>query len=186
MPSYLFFFQLLFGEFGIVCRTLWTTFTANFSGKPAVAAGKNNWPGRLLFFSCLLTGSLIWIHYRASFTSELAARKTQMPFDSLETLLNSDYTLTIREKGFSFYTFTQSQPGTIFNQLLKSKVTDYLSPLDGMRYVNESTGKTAYYYSLESLLGYKEFKCQVSIFGIDHLLKMPKIGYIKKYIRNST
>lgn len=87
-----------------------------------------------------------------------------MPFDSLETLLNSDYTLTIREKGFSFYTFTQSQPGTIFNQLLKSKVTDYLSPLDGMRYVNESsTGKTAYYYSLESLLGYKEFKCQVSM-----------------------
>ena len=84
-----------------------------------------------------------------------------MPFDSLETLLNSDYTLAIREKGFSFYTFTQSQPGTIFNQLLNTKVTDYLSPLEGMRHVNENN-KAAYYYSLESLLGYKEFKCQVT------------------------
>ena len=152
--------QLLFGEVGIVCRTFWTTFTANFSGKPAAAPGKNNWPARLLFFSCLLTGSLIWIHYRASFTSELAARKTQMPFDSLETLLNSDYTLAIREKGFSFYTFTQSKPGTIFHQLFNTKVEDYLSPLEGMRYVNENT-KAAYYYTLESLLGYKEFKCKV-------------------------
>ena len=89
-----------------------------------------------------------------------------MPFDSLASLLTSDYTLTIREKGFSFYTFNQSKPGTIFNRLLTEKVTDYLSPLDGMQYVNENT-KVAYYYTLESLLSYKEFKCKVLLLFLE-------------------
>ena len=46
--------QLLFGEVGTLFRILWTTFTANFSGKPAVPPGKNNWPSRILVFFCLL------------------------------------------------------------------------------------------------------------------------------------
>ncbi len=63
---------------------------ANFGRRPSDAYKKSLF-NRILVSTCLLTGVVVWIAYRASMTSELADVKLKFPFDSLETLLSSDF-----------------------------------------------------------------------------------------------
>ena len=70
-------------------KNLWVAFTANFGGKPSCV--QNNVTHRIVLFDCLLVGSIIWMAYRASFTSELSVIKLKLPFNNLESLLKSDY-----------------------------------------------------------------------------------------------
>ena len=70
---------------------LWTTFTANFGGKPSKPPDKSNAPQRILVFTYLLAGSIMWMSYRASMTSELSVQHKTMPFNNIEGLLDSDY-----------------------------------------------------------------------------------------------
>ncbi len=50
--------------------------------------------------------------------------------------------------------------GTIFERLMQEKVEGFLPIEDALRkLVNEN--KFAVYYTLESILGYKEFECKV-------------------------
>ncbi len=48
---------------------------------------------RILVFSVLLTGNLVFMSYRAAITSDLAVWSIKMPFDSLPGLLETDYRL---------------------------------------------------------------------------------------------
>ena len=66
-----------------------STFKANVGGKPNKI--EENTIYQILLFTCLLVGSVIWMAYRASLTSELSVRKMMFPFNNLETLLVSDY-----------------------------------------------------------------------------------------------
>jgi glucan phosphoethanolaminetransferase (alkaline phosphatase superfamily) len=43
----------------------------------------------LVIFTSLLAGTVVWISYRASLTSELAAAKKKLPFNDLESLSNT-------------------------------------------------------------------------------------------------
>ncbi len=69
----------------------WITLTANFGRKPCNSAWMTKTCTRVVMVTCLFGGNIIWIAYRASFTSELSAKKITLPFDSLEGLANSDY-----------------------------------------------------------------------------------------------
>ena len=71
-------------------KNLWVTFKANFGGKPNCSVPANT-THKIVMFECLLVGSLIWMAYRASLTSELSVKKLKLPFNSLESLLTSDY-----------------------------------------------------------------------------------------------
>ena len=51
----------------------------------------DNWPGRISILTYLLAGSVVWISFRASMTSNLSVRIRKKPFNSLETFLQSDY-----------------------------------------------------------------------------------------------
>ena len=74
------------------CTTnLWVAFRANFGGKPPFVLAHRNFTLQIILFTCLLVGSVIWMAYRASLTSELSVRRVSKPFDSLESLLESDY-----------------------------------------------------------------------------------------------
>ena len=64
--------------------------SANAGGKPKDPFPKSGY-NQLIVFICLLSGSVIWMAYRASITSELAAYKESFPFDSLETLLKTNF-----------------------------------------------------------------------------------------------
>ena len=45
----------------------------------------------IVLFDCLLFGSVVWMAYQASLTSELSVIKLKLPFIDLETLYKSDY-----------------------------------------------------------------------------------------------
>ena len=68
---------------------LWIALKANFGGKPGSIINNNAY--QIVIFSCLLVGSIFWMAYRASLTSELAVVNLKLPFDDLESLLVSDY-----------------------------------------------------------------------------------------------
>ena len=73
----------------ICTSNLWVAFKANFGGKPSFV--HKSFTLQIILFTCLLVGSVIWIGYRASLTSKLSVRRVIMPFNSLESLLESDY-----------------------------------------------------------------------------------------------
>ena len=70
-------------------KNFWIALKANAGGKPS-SIPKNNVYQIILFVS-LLAGTIVWIVYRASFTSELSVVKMKLPFNDLETLSQSDY-----------------------------------------------------------------------------------------------
>ena len=73
----------------ISTTNLWVAFKANFGGKPSIV--HKSFTLQIIVFTCLLVGSVIWMAYRASLTSELSVRRVIKPFNSLESLLESDY-----------------------------------------------------------------------------------------------
>ena len=77
-------------QFTNLMITLWITFKANFGGKPSKINAKTN-AYQIGLFICLLAGSIVWIAYRASLTSELSIVRLKPPFNDLESLLKSDY-----------------------------------------------------------------------------------------------
>lgn len=132
---------------------------ANFGGKPSISP--KNWPLRFIIFTCFLSGSIVWIHYRASMTSELAARKTSMPFDSLETLLTSSYELIVKKGGNSESTFRSSPKNSDLYKLNEQKVSEFLPTDEALRKINGTDRPLAFYYALETILDFKEYKCKV-------------------------
>ena len=68
---------------------LWVAVKANFGGKPNLLAKSNT--KQIVVFTWLLVGSIVWMAYRASFTSVLSIIKLQLPFNDLESLSKSDY-----------------------------------------------------------------------------------------------
>ena len=68
---------------------LWVAIKANAGGKPSKL--QKNTIHQIVLFDCLLVGSVIWMAYRASFTSELSVTKLKLPFNDLESLSKTDY-----------------------------------------------------------------------------------------------
>jgi hypothetical protein len=67
------------------------TFSSNFGGTPDTAPGKENWQRRILILTVLLSGSVMFMSYQASITSELSTRLIKLPFDSPSSMLETDY-----------------------------------------------------------------------------------------------
>ena len=70
-------------------RNLWVSFKANAGGKPSSIKKTTSY--KIVLFDCLLVGSVVWMAYRASFTSELSIVKLKLPFNDLESLLRTDF-----------------------------------------------------------------------------------------------
>ena len=68
---------------------LWVAFKANAGGKPSSIKKITSY--KIVLFDCLLVGSVVWMAYRASFTSELSVVKLKLPFNDLESLLKTDF-----------------------------------------------------------------------------------------------
>ncbi len=69
----------------------WATFMANVGRKPTMTLSEQWAASKMVVFVCLLGGTIIWIGYRASMTTELSVSKIVHPFDSLEGLSRTDY-----------------------------------------------------------------------------------------------
>ena len=73
----------------IYWKNLWIAMKANAGGRPWFV--HKNAAFQMVLFVCLLVGAMIWIAYRASFTSELSVIKLNLPFNDLESLSKSDF-----------------------------------------------------------------------------------------------
>ena len=70
----------------------WTLFSFNFGKPPPQNTGLMSYlPLKIFAFCSLLVGSVIFMSYRASLTSELSTVTYRLPFESLEEFLSSDY-----------------------------------------------------------------------------------------------
>ena len=70
-------------------RFLWISIKANAGGKPSSIKKKESY--RIVLFVCLFIGAIVWIAFRASFTSELSVTKMKLPFNDLESLYQSKF-----------------------------------------------------------------------------------------------
>ena len=70
-------------------KNFWIALKANAGGKPSKI--EQNTVYQIVLFHCLLVGSVVWMAYRASFTSELSVTKLILPFHDLESLSKSNY-----------------------------------------------------------------------------------------------
>ncbi len=85
---------------GQLVQWLWFTFSTSFSNAPP-SEDRNRKRSDLVkaeVYIASLCGVFMWASYRAMLTSELAIRIKNMPFDSLETFLESDYQYTTHSK----------------------------------------------------------------------------------------
>ncbi len=75
------------------CGWFWTALSAYFGGNSDdIAIERTNLSNRIVLLTYFLFGFVTWMFYQASLTSILATVKLGLPFDSLETLLESDFT----------------------------------------------------------------------------------------------
>ena len=81
----MFFWKLMSDYFG----NFWLAMKANFGGKPSSTLEGDT--SKITLFVCLLGGSVIWMAYRASFTSELSVTKLNLPFNDPESLIKTNY-----------------------------------------------------------------------------------------------
>ena len=70
-------------------KNLYVALKSNFGGEHSSAIKSVIYD--IVLFDCLLFGSVVWMAYQASLTSELSVIKLKLPFIDLETLYKSDY-----------------------------------------------------------------------------------------------
>jgi hypothetical protein len=76
-----------------------------------------------VIFTSLLAGTVAWIGYQASLTSELSVAKEKLPFNDLESLSNTDYRLTTYQAGSSYHAlFIMASQGSIYQRLLQNNM----------------------------------------------------------------
>ena len=64
---------------------------ANFGGKPSKSRLDHVNSYKMVVFSSLLSGVVIWVYYRGSFTSKLAIKSVKYPFHDLNSFSKSNY-----------------------------------------------------------------------------------------------
>ncbi len=163
--------------------------TANFGGKPKSANLDKVMSTRIIVSTCLLTGTVLWIGYRASVTSELFVKKINYPFDSLESLLESGFTyvsywlntnkiimntpmvisvysrLGTNERGsVTEQLFASSKKGSIYWKLYNRAMhsnKSFTRPNVGLGHVVDTTS-FAYIEDIQLILAQSQYDCKVS------------------------
>ena len=70
---------------------MWTSFIANFGGKPTISPMDSKQSYKTTIFTTLFCGSIVWISYRAFLTSELSISQKVYPFTDMESLSNTNW-----------------------------------------------------------------------------------------------
>ena len=69
----------------------WTSFIVYFGGKPTNTAIDSKRPYKILIFSSLLGGVIIWIYFRSRLTAELSVVLKKYPFNDMESFSETDW-----------------------------------------------------------------------------------------------
>ena len=67
-----------------VLENIWTSLISNCGGKPVPSKIDSKWPYKILIFTTLLAGVIIFIAYRCSITAALAVSMKVYPFKDMD------------------------------------------------------------------------------------------------------
>ena len=67
----------------------WESFVANFGGKSRIMIANQSY--KIIIFTSLLSGTIIWLCYRACLTGELSIVNEIFPFHDLESLSTTNW-----------------------------------------------------------------------------------------------
>ncbi len=68
------------------------SFSTNLGGRAKDPMKKHAQVNKIALFSCLVSGTIIWIAFRSQIIAILSVVKISFPVDSLESLLGSSFT----------------------------------------------------------------------------------------------
>ena len=70
---------------------IWTSFISYFGGKPTNKSFDNQTTYKIVLFTSLFCGSLVWIFYRSYLSSQLSITKKRLPFTDLKSLSKTNW-----------------------------------------------------------------------------------------------
>jgi hypothetical protein len=136
---------------------------ANFGGKPVPTKLDTIQSYRCVIFTSLLAGTVVWISYRASLTSDLSAAKMKLPFNDMESLSNTDYRLTTHPVGSEVYgLFNTASQGSIYQRLLQNNMNSdsFMKKNVGFEQLLVNPKETRF-EALQAILSAEKYKCKV-------------------------
>ena len=74
-----------------ICSAIWTSFIAFFGGKPTSKCIDSKQTYRMVIFTSLLSGTIIWIAYRSYLASELSVTRKVYPFTDMESFSKTSW-----------------------------------------------------------------------------------------------
>ena len=119
---------------------------------------------KIIIFTSLLMGNVVWMSYNGSLLSELINFKVIKPFYDWETFLQSLHKLNTDPKDVSIGSlFALSKPDSIYRAVFDNAMDDlsFDEPYKSMKRTAENP-KHAYYGEVYSVLSYQDMACEVT------------------------
>ena len=142
-----------------------TTLQSHFGSANLESFGGRRVSMKIIIFTSLLMGNIVWLSYNGSLLSELINFKVIKPFYDWETFLQSLHHLNTDPKDVSIGSlFALSKPDTIYRAVLDNAMDDmsFNEPYKSMKRTAENP-KHAYYGEVYSVLSYQDMACEVII-----------------------
>lgn len=112
-------YQSEFLEFvKLVALSFWSTLSVTFGRRILTTDAKDTNAFRILCFSIAMSGTCVFIAYRAALTTELSTVKVKMPFHDLHSLARTDYKLLVHKTAVPLVQiFTHAPKGSIYEKI---------------------------------------------------------------------
>ncbi|TRY78277.1 hypothetical protein TCAL_08764, partial [Tigriopus californicus] len=149
-----------------IVPSAWMVFGSYFGRKPQETNSIKKYAGvKIMVFSILLTGNVVFMSYRASITSELSVWELRLPFRNLWELLQSNFKLMTTEGGIIQASFINAEESNILFDVYEYNMKP-LGPEAFVRNTKEGLKailddkEMAYFYSMESINALNEYHCK--------------------------
>ena len=74
-----------------ILENIWTSLISNCGGKPPPSKIDSKWPYKIVIFTTLLAGVIIFIAYRCSITAALAVSMKVYPFKDMDSFSETSW-----------------------------------------------------------------------------------------------
>jgi hypothetical protein len=149
----------IFNSLSVFSTTLLTNVgSANFK-----AVGNRFTSLKVVTFTTLLLGNVIWLSYNGSLLSELITKRVIKPFYDWESLVSSSYTLNTNPKQNLWGSlFANTQPITIYQAVFDRRMDElsFNEPFESMKRTVTNVNH-AYFGQLYSVQRNKDMACKV-------------------------
>ena len=140
-----------------------TTLQSHFGSANLETFGGRRVSMKIIIFTSLLMGNIVWMSYNGSLLSELINFKVIKPFYDWETFLQSLHELNTDPKDVSIGSlFALSKPDTIYRAVFDNAMDDlsFNEPYKSMKRTAENP-KHAYFGEVYSVLSHQDMACEV-------------------------